>query len=252
MFNQEKFRPERINRYKEAETEKIQPRSEDAKGQEKKEEFKNLEQIESELKEMGVEDKDIEIALKLITRIGALDRKIFPDNPVTFSYTLKEPPEKEFVGFEIPEADEKERFYRIYLKNLARTVNNRIKEELLPFFKLGEEKKQIKLLKHKPEEFLLSVAAHEVRHRVQKDFSLEPLSPDSARSIENQLLKSIIEYRELEFEEIKKILIREKKSEEYISYRMRPDEFDAKVIELFVANKIHEFISDESDRKSVV
>jgi hypothetical protein len=224
--------------------EKIESHLEDAKGQ--KEEFKSLEQVGKELKEMGVEDKDIEIALKLITRIGVLDRKIFPDNPATFSYALKESPEEEFVGFEIPKDSEKERFYRIYLRNLARVFNNRKKEEHLPFFKLGEEKKQIELLRYKPEEFLLSAAAHEVRHRVQKDFSLELLSPDNARSIENQLLRSIIEYCELEFKELKKILTREKKSEEYINYRMRPAEFDAKVIEVLVANKTHEFIRDKS------
>ena len=193
-----------------------------------------------------------EIVLKLIPRIGALDRKIFPDNPATFDYVLKEPPEKEFVGFEIPEANEKERYYRIYLKNLAKTFNDVKKEERLPFFQIRGRGGAMKLLNYEPEEFLLSTAAHEIRHRVQKDVSAELLSSDSARSVENPLLKAIIEYCELEFEERKRILTREGKSQEYINHIMRPEEFDARVIEILAANKIHEFINDESQKNPSV
>ena len=86
---------------------------------------------------------------------------------------------------------------------------------------------------------LVSVAAHEVRHRVQHDCSLKKFSSGSANLIKDGLSKSIIEFEESVFEEDRKTYIKENKSKAFIRGRINQKEFDASVIGLLVANKIH-------------
>ena len=88
------------------------------------------------------------------------------------------------------------------------------------------------------EELLVHIAAHEVRHRVQRDCSLKKFSPESANLVKDEFLKKIIRFNELVFEESRNIYIVENKSKTYIKGRINRAEFDARVIERLVAAKI--------------
>jgi len=196
---------------------------------------KSLQEIGQELKEKGVEERNIKMALALMKRIGALDRKIFPENPASFIFALKEDIPGDFAGFVRPEKDEKERSYQITVKNIAEYIKEE-EGKKVPIF--GPER-QLKFQKYDKEQFLISVAAHEIRHRVQHDHSIKNFSPEDAKLVDDQLLRYIIEFYEIEFEEREKIYRRENKSEEFIKKKLGPKEFDAMVIEKFVANKLH-------------
>lgn len=200
---------------------------------------KNPEEIQQELQEKGVERENIEAALALMKRMGFLDRKIFPENPAAFNFALKENSSGDFAGFIRPEKDGKERSYQICVKDLAECFKEE-KSKKVPIF--GPER-QLKLKKYQNEgQFLISIAAHEVRHRIQHDNFIRKFSPEDTKLVQDPLLRNIIKFYGIEFKEREKIYLKEGKSEEFIKEKLGPKEFDAMVIEKFVANKMHEKI----------
>ena|SRR3989338_9478331 len=123
------------------------------------------------------------------------------------------------------------------VKDLAECFKEE-KGKKVPIFGPG---RHLKLEKYQSDgQFLISVAAHEVRHRIQHDNLIRKFSPEDAKLIDDPLLRLIIEFYEMEFEEREKIYRREKRPEEFIREKLSPKEFDATVIEKFVANKMNE------------
>lgn len=196
--------------------------------------FKNPEEAVRELKEKGVRKEDIEATLGLEKRISFLDRKIFPENPADINFALKRK-SKDFAGFIIPEKDDdKERSYQIVVKGLARFLEKERNEEVAIFGLDGKCKNE----KQYSLEFL--IAAHEVRHRVQRDKGIKQFSPEDAKLVKDQLLSNIIKFCEILFKEREKNYRKENKPEEFIRKKLSPKEFDAMVIERFIGNKLNE------------
>jgi len=170
-------------------------------------------------------------------RIGFLDRKIFPENIAGFNSILNKDPYESVAGLIVPDKDETKRTYRITTKGLADELEEE-KDKKVPIFR---SEKQLSLEPYCwNEQLLFLIAAHEVRHRIQRDKNIEKFSPKDAKLIDDWLLQSIIEFYEIEFKEREKIYQRENKSNEFIKRKFNPAEFDATVIHCLVVNKMQE------------
>lgn len=194
-----------------------------------------LKKIRKELKEKGAKTEDIRVALAMLVCLEALDRLVFPENPATINFSIR----KHRFGYPIvyhPNKDTETR-YSIYLDGIAGFFQEEKKGGGL-YIPMGS-KNQFRPIKPTLKELLVHIAAHEVRHRVQHDCFLKKFSPRSANLIRDGLLKLIIEFEGLVFEESRKIYIRENRSKAYIKDRTNRKEFDASVIERLVAKMIH-------------
>ena len=194
-----------------------------------------LKEIRKELKAKGAKKEDIKIALAVLARLESLDRLVFPENPATINFSIR----KHRFGYPIgyhPNKNTEVR-YSIYLDGVAGFFQEEKKKRGLWIPR--SSKNQTRFLRLTWEELLVSIVAHEIRHRVQQDCSLKKFSPKVANLVEDELLKAIIEFNELEFEERRKIYIRDNKSKTFIKDRVNRKEFDASVIERLVANMIH-------------
>tara|TARA_B100001971_G_C18215420_1_gene553486 strand:+ start:238 stop:957 length:720 start_codon:yes stop_codon:yes gene_type:complete len=194
--------------------------------------FKDIKKIRKELKEEGFDKDDIEIVLKLTKRISYLDKRIFPDNPAEFCFVRKNP-EEFFAGFIKPRKNSKKRTYNIYIIGLAKMLR---KEKSIGWVLIREQKTRwrSRIIKYTWEVLLLSIAAHEVRHRIQHDLSIKKLSPNDTDLVDDKFLGAIISFNETYFSEC-----RIGKSVKYINERLNPKEFDAKVIGRLVQHKVH-------------
>ena len=174
--------------------------------------------------------------------IGFLDRAIFRENPAAFNFGLKENQYGLFVGFIQPRKGEKERSYQIEVKNLAGIMEKEV-NMINPLFTRGGQLQDVR--RYLPD---LAIAAHEVRHRVQHDRKVRRFSPESAKLVKNKILQSIIKFQEMVFKEDEKIYRRDKKPERFIKDRLGPKEFDAKVIERLISNRLYEISKRENPK----
>jgi len=206
-----------------------------------------LREIRKNLKKAGAQRKDIKMALSMMIRLEKLDRIIFPKNPATICFSIKKHRFGYYITHIISDKHTKERYYSIYLDGLADFFQE---EKQKRFFWVSKNLKT-KLIKYTSEELLLSIIAHEVRHRIQQDYSIKKFSNKSASLVKEKILKEVIIFNSFEFKERKKIYIREGKSKEFIEDRINPKEFDASIIENLVAIEIHRKNKNELREKII-
>lgn len=194
-----------------------------------------LKELRKGLREKGAKREDIKAALKMLVYLGGLDRLVFPGNTATINFVVGKYRHGFFAAHRLPNG-QTEAGYNIYVNGLAKSLREEKKEGL---WILNVSKNQFRPMRPTWEELLVHIAAHEVRHRAQRDYSLKKFSPGSANSVKNGFLKRIIRFNELVFEESKNIYIAENKSKAYIKGRINRAEFDAGVIERLIAAKIY-------------
>ena len=194
-----------------------------------------LKELKKELKEKGAKKEDIKVALRMLVCLAGLDRLVFPENPATVNFSIGKYRLGFFTAHRLP-SEQTEARYNIYINGLAKSLREEKKEGL---WILNVSKNQFRPMRPTWEELLVHIAAHEVRHRVQRDCSLKKFSPKSANLVKDELLKSTIKFNELVFEESRNIYIGENRSKAYIKGRINRKEFDARVIERLIAAKIH-------------
>lgn len=193
-----------------------------------------LQEIRENLKREGAKKEDIKLALAIMVRLETLDGMVFPENPVTINFSIKRH-RFGYVAGHFPDKSSETR-YNIYLCGLVASLKEWKNSKSLW---IPGNRKDRRLVRLTWDELLVSIAAHEVRHRVQFDYPLRKFSPRSSSLVKDEPLRSIIEFNELEFEERYKIYIREKKSKTFISERINRKEFDASTIERLVAHMVH-------------
>lgn len=193
-----------------------------------------LQEIRKNLKSKGAKKEDIKMALVMLMRLEVLDKMVFPENPATINFSIRKHPYGYPVAHRLPDEYTEAR-YNIYLDGLADFLREEKRKECLWIPK----RPRSLLLKPTWEELLVPMMAHEVRHRAQCDCSLKKFSPRNSSLVKDDLLRSIVEFNELEVEERYKIYVRENKSKTFIRDRINRKEFDASVIEDLVAIKIH-------------
>lgn len=166
------------------------------------------EEIKKELKRRGVRKENIKIALELKKQLELLDGMVFPDNPRPFCFVLKSSHPGQCAAYGPNNTNDEERFYSIIIEDLSKNFKEG---------KLG----------------LTAVAAHEVRHRLQLNFSFKLFSPEVADMVDDQF-RSAIAIMEAEFNKKRQILINRGEAQEYIEHVLDPQEFDAEVVEKIV------------------
>lgn len=201
--------------------------------------LKSWEETKKELKKKGIEKEKIKMAFRLMERIKSLDRIIFPENPRPFRFIIKESHSGQSVAYGPDSVDEGDRFYFIILENLSKNLTEEKKNSRLMVVRKRKIREQSKLPRYTWEELFMAVAAHEVRHRVQLNFSIKRFSPEVASSVDDQFLQDVIKLVESEFNWKRQILINKGKTKKYIEDTLGPMEFDAEVIEKVVAYKVH-------------
>lgn len=190
-----------------------------------------LKKIRKDLESKGARNEDIEMALAVLVRLEAIDRMVFPKNTAIINFSIG----KGRFGHPIGHNKRKAK-YNIYLDGLANFFQEEKRKKCLW---IPKRPKSL-LLRATQEELLISIAAHEVRHRVQSDCSIKKFSSKNVDLIKDKLLRAVVRFNILEFEEREKIYIRDKESKAFIKDRINRREFDASVIERLVAIKVHQ------------
>lgn len=197
-------------------------------------------EAKQELERKGVKKENAELASRLMALIGFLDQIIFSDNPAAFDFAFEKGRSENIAGFIRPEENKKERSYRIHVDDLSKLVNEEKNKKILH---LGPGRRIEREKYYNDGEFFASIAAHEVRHRVQRDQKIKLFSPEDAKSRQSPLLSHIIDFCAEEFKEREKMYRKENKPEGFIKEKLGPKEFDASVIEVLAANKMYEISS---------
>lgn len=203
--------------------------------------LKNFRDIRKKLREKGMKEEDIEKALELEVRIGILDREVFPENPAPLEL-IADRGVKNNLAMYIPYVPRtKQECYVIFVKILSENLRLLKREiKLITYNRAGKIPEFSRAPSYTWEELLLSLAAHEVRHRIQYNLSIRQFSPQDAPLVDDRLLKHIIMLNEAEFRQRKKIYrSKENRSEGYIREKLSAEEFDASVVGMLVAHKVH-------------
>lgn len=139
--------------------------------------------------------------------------------------------------------------YKVYIEGLY----HRLQQLLVPYFKenghllYDSEEKTLASL----EERVITTAAHEIRHRLQKTTDLKMFSADRDSKPEGKP-KEFVEYLNHQFGKYKAMLKRRGKSEFFASKNTSQTELDARVIELFVLYHIHQGIESLEVLKNLI
>lgn len=184
--------------------------------------FNTLDELTESLLEDGFPKRDVGVAAELALKIRYLDRMIFSkeDEPIITFDT------GEYSGLACyidPDAEEKPDSYVIFVYKLSRKlrwVKRRI-ESHMGFFWLikGSVLKSIFRQRCTREECIICLAAHEVRHRVQKLRKIRKFGDQGVDSCEEQTLKAVIRTVDRRFRWLRKRLKRKRIPAEYIKKR---------------------------------
>lgn len=200
--------------------------------------FKSIREIRGGLEAEGFGREVIKLALALMVRISALDRRIFPENPATICFVRKRHKFGYIAGFVRPIKDNPKRTYNIFMADLEANLRGE-KQAKRVLLKKGSRGYRAKLISPTWNELLILTASHEVRHRVQDDCSLKRFFPRSIGSLDDPLLRAIISFTRTSFKVKREIYLKDGKSKRFISDRLSRGEFDAIVIERLVFHIVH-------------
>ncbi len=185
------------------------------------------------LKDKGVIEEDIEMSAKIAKRIKVLDNIIFPKKPAHIDLSIIKSDFGHLVAYFPGEAQ-----YIIYLDGIAEVFERM--QKIKRFWLYSNNFLQYGLNIPTLEELLISIASHEIRHRIQYQFSVKKFSSESINDIKDNYLKAIVEFIALAFEKKYQSCIKKHKTEEYINDRINNNEFDAEVVEFLFINSIRQ------------
>lgn len=178
-------------------------------------------------RELREAEKDI--AQKVADAIGRLDELVFSGNPIGKIIVVRRKKAKGDswrIGYVSPEnAGSEGEHYRIHGYGLDKHIQEEQKKRVILLKELKKGRYE-DLPSPTLEELLVGIAAHEVRHRVQRHFLIDLLSPDIPQDVTNQYIQGLIRYRKIAFE------VEPPKGD----YRL---EFDAKAIEYMIVEMWH-------------
>ena len=170
--------------------------------------------------------------LELFHWIKLLDKTIFGEGSLevrVIEGSLKEEVIKKKVeqGISCGLIYLEEKFYWISSENLEKTIAFELKRRRCP--SAGKEWEELPPFTE--ESIIVGIAAHEVRHRVQKEFQIEMIKPEDAENTSDPELKALIRFLAKVFE---------KYPPDLPSPKLVEEEFDATVIEWMIAKLWHE------------
>ena len=193
---------------------------------------------EATLASKGIRKRGIDTALALKRSIGKLDKKIFPRAPASIQVSHRESKGRYFATYRSIPSD----LYTIFAANLDAKFGEEgeEKEGILLFvekdgiLELADDTRDVSL-----ESVIASMAAHEVRHRVQKHLKPGLFEPALVREFNLDLLANVRFVAGLLFREMKERYMREKQNKGYIKARINRIEFDATVVQIMALQIFH-------------
>jgi len=199
--------------------------------------FFDVEKIKEDLSERGIENQDIEVATDLMSCMAGLDDGTGAKGDVTLEFSVAENEFGDVAGFSESKKDVADT-YVVYAKGITDNILKTVSKIPEMDFDGNPVANYDSWEKPTLEEILVSVASHEVRHRLQRH-ELSMIRPEDVGDMEDSPLKGIVEYVGLLFEEERRQYEEEERSEEYIDHKTNSLEFDARVIEIMILINLH-------------
>lgn len=170
--------------------------------------------------------KEMETAQIVANALGTIDELVFPDNPVKEIRIVPDaPPHGLHYGYVPPAEDGDGDFYQICAVGIDRQMEKDLQGKIILMKDLRNGSVNSCQAKTR-NEYLLQIAGHEVRHRVQYLHSITFFEWKSRKLIHDPYLRDLIRFMHW--------LCR------YAPQRGNPrKEFDAKVVEYLVAEMWH-------------
>lgn len=183
--------------------------------------------IRAELIRMGVNKSEINTILRLRNLIIFFDDRVFSMHiPIRLISGTTNRTDVACYG---PKTKKQEEHYGIFIPNIKKFMRaERRNRNIIDF--LTRNSSYDDCPHPLNDEILIRVAAHEVRHRLQKH-SIRKFKRMHVHSVKHPFLRKVIRWVHLLFVEDAKIYREEGKSKKFIRHKINPLEFDAKVIE---------------------
>ena len=188
--------------------------------------------VSKELRNRGRTNEEIETAIKIACCISYFD-SLFFDDGISINFVSREAEDDQFAAYSHPSMakDVVEEGYFVYAKNLPSKINSDGCK--INSFSMNGKLSRLEASK---EEFLIRIAVHEIRHRLQynKRIKLFLRNKSYRKPIDYSIrfYKSVYEYQKEMYE-------KEEKSEDYIAKKLSDTEFDAEIIESVFLDKLH-------------
>lgn len=182
-----------------------------------------LKKFKTALRESGAKETDINTALALKKKIEKLDRIVFPGNHCWVHVSHRSPENEDGDGLACCSLGPFD-FYRVFVPNLAKSVKEH--GNIISVF-MGGNKKVFTF-----DTILVSIAAHEVRHRVQKRSKPRFFKVKSAKKFDTDVIANIRYLAKILFDEEMSRCRREGRNNDYVQTVAGPSEVDAKIVEM--------------------
>lgn len=201
----------------------------------------DVEKIIQESIEHGMKEEDIETAVDLLACISILDEKILPDEkPCSLNLIYGRSREKYIASYCAPKEGDGEEVYYVFMSDIEE-LSLKDTPGITNFNENNEIDTSEKREKASKELNLLSVAFHEIRHRVQHRKQIAQFNPEHTLAFQDKTYPDFIEFLNLCIEEGKK----NPKSKNLAEYKSQPHEYDATVIEEFSVSKLSSGITEK-------
>jgi hypothetical protein len=194
-----------------------------------------MDKIAAQLVKKWSNPKDIEAGVELMHWLDCFDRQFFQNFPeVQFStvqwvFTVR---------YFRPIAGVGEESYTIYLYKLAETIEMAAANRTLVGLD-GTTMKYPKNLWASRKEVMISIAGHEVRHRLQQMAFLKKITAQDEECTADPLLKQTIGFVKNRFKEKERIYQERGESAWFIKKRLDDEEFDATVVEYLIGSLLY-------------
>lgn len=183
------------------------------------------------------------LIFKFCRILSELDRMVFPESPIKRIEIIKQKPkarEKGSYFHYVPKEQDKTvgEHYEIFTHGINEIFSK--ERSIKRHIALAKSRDEIeKLPLFNEEELLLAIVAHEIRHRVQHNLSINLFSAEDAERIDDPHFRLLIEFVKWRYE------VEPPKGD----YKR---EFDAKIIEYWVAKEWHEGNKDLSKIAEII
>ncbi len=198
---------------------------------------------EKQLRKRGLTENDINTAIYLRHWLVLFDGLVFPKHQWCSKIQLSPKPHKDAIVAEYMRGDSKDgERYIIYVPGLYASMAKTWATTWF-FPKVGRGfvlPKNIRKMKPSLEERIISIAAREVRHRMQSHKLIRPFSPKVLNQERNPLLKLLLKFAINFYRRRRDQMKKEGKSPGQIRKRVNRKEFDATIIEELILHKIRE------------
>lgn len=196
---------------------------------------RSFENFKSELAEFGLSEEDLEVCMTMAQDLAEIHNAAFGPSVDIDIWLLKGHPTKAEIAYYQPEDDRSAEHYAVRLRPGAAESMRRMAEHISLLVSNGKGgfEDPAESPKPAPRQIIFSIAAHEVRHRVQMFLDDGRFTPKSESRITDPIIREIVR----RFASEKHEIMFSDGTVGAVEWRADPEEFDAYVVEAIVLNK---------------